>query len=465
MNNQKLGFWVLTALVVGNMVGSGIFMLPRSLAEVASPGGVILAWVLTGTGVLLIALVFGNLSIRKPEMTGGPQIYAKALFKPGSQASILCGYLVSWGYWVANFTGNVAIITTFTGYLSTFFPILTSKSDFFQIGGYTVHVGNFLTFVVCSALLWFLHFIILKGVEGAGRLNLVATVAKVAGFILFIVVTLFAFEKSNIFPLITPVHDKAGQTVSLMGQINGAAVATLWAFVGVESAVVFSSRAKNKSDIKKATITGLLIATFIYLGITILVMGVLSHNQLIHSAKPLVDALSEAIGPSGAYILAALALISLFGATIGWILLSAEVPYQAEKQGLFIKIFGNTNKYGAPNTSLIITNAASQLFIFSTISSSISSAFDFVIFVATLAFLVPYLISTVYQLKLVLKGETYENQRKNRWVDGVIAGLATFYSLWVIKAGTADLKTFLFGVALLVFGIIFYPFVPKPGKE
>jgi arginine:ornithine antiporter/lysine permease len=119
-NSNKLGFWVLTALVVGNMVGSGIFMLPRSLSEAASPAGVISAWLTTGFGVLMMALVFGNLAIRKPNLTGGPQIYAKELFKQGSQASILSGFMSSWGYWVGNLAGNVAIITTFAGYLSSF---------------------------------------------------------------------------------------------------------------------------------------------------------------------------------------------------------------------------------------------------------------------------------------------------------------------------------------------------------
>lgn len=99
LDKRNLGFWVLTALVVGNMVGSGIFMLPRSLAEVASPGGVMSAWIITGFGVLMTALVFGNLSLRKPELNGGPQNYAKALFKENTQSSLLGGYLVSWGYW------------------------------------------------------------------------------------------------------------------------------------------------------------------------------------------------------------------------------------------------------------------------------------------------------------------------------------------------------------------------------
>ncbi len=151
-NSNKLGFWVLTSLVVGNMVGSGIFMLPRTLSEAASPAGVILAWLFTGLGVLMLALVFGNLAIRKPQMSGGPQIYAKELFKSGSQASILSGFMATWGYWIGNLAGNVAIITTFAAYLSTFFPILTSQADWFSIGGFTLKVGNGLTFIVCSLL-------------------------------------------------------------------------------------------------------------------------------------------------------------------------------------------------------------------------------------------------------------------------------------------------------------------------
>ncbi len=110
MSNKPLGFWILTALVVGNMVGSGIFMLPSDLAKAASPGGVLFTWILTGIGVLFIALIFGNLAMTKPKLTGGPQMYAQAIFSEGSKSAILSGYLVSWGYWVADFAGNVAVI-------------------------------------------------------------------------------------------------------------------------------------------------------------------------------------------------------------------------------------------------------------------------------------------------------------------------------------------------------------------
>lgn len=462
--SNKLGLWILTALVVGNMVGSGIFMLPRSLSEAASPAGVLMAWLFTGVGVLMTALVFGNLAIRKPKLNGGPQIYAKELFKPGSQASILSGFMSSWGYWIGNLAGNVAIITTFAGYLSTFFPILTSNAKWFTIGSFTLKVGNGLTFIVCTFLLWGTHFIILRGMEGAGKLNFAATAAKVVGFFIFIVIGLFAFEKSNMLPMLATRTDEAGHALGLMSQVNGAAVSTLWAFIGVESAVVFASRARKQIDVKRATILGLMIALVIYVGISTLVMGMLNQDTLIHSDKPLIDAIQTVLGPIGGKLLAGIGLISLFGSTIGWVMLSAEVPFQAAKQGLFLPAFLKENEKGLPKFSLIVTNVLGQLFIFSTVSNSISQAFDFVITIATLSYLVPYFISSVYQVKLVITGETYKGDR-NRIVDGIIGVLSTIYSVWVIVAGTADIKTFTFGMVLLASGILFYGPMLKKRKE
>ncbi|MCL6570574.1 MAG: amino acid permease [Bacillus sp. (in: Bacteria)] len=462
---NKLGFFVLTALVVGNMVGSGIFMLPRSLSEAASPAGVIAAWLFTGFGVLMMALVFGNLGTRKPNLMGGPQIYAKELFKPGSKKSTLSGFMATWGYWIGNLAGNIAMITTFASYLSTFFPILTSTANWFTIGGFTIKVGNGLTFLVCSALLWGTHFIILRGMESAGKINFAATAAKVVGFLLFIIVGLFAFEKSNILPLMALKTDMEGHAIGMMGQVNNAAVITLWAFIGVETAVVFASRARKQTDVKRATMLGLFIALGLYIGISTLVMGMLDQNTLIHSEKPLIDAIQSVLGPMAGKILAGIGLISLFGSTIGWLMLTAEVPYQAAKQGLFLPAFLKENKNGLPIFSLVVSNIAGQLFIFSTISKSISDAFTFIIVIATLSYLVPYLISSLYQLKLVLTGETYKVGDKSRVMDGIIALLATTYSVWVIAAGTADLQTFTYGMILLASGILFYRPLLKSSKK
>lgn len=460
MKNQHLGVWLLTALVVGNMVGSGIFMLPRSLAEVASPGGTLLAWTVTGAGVLMLALVFGNLAIRKPDLAGGIQLYAKSLFREGSEVSMFAGYSVAWGYWVANWTGNVAIITTFASYLSTFFPSMSSSKELFTVAGTSIELGNLLTFTVCTMLLWGMHTIILRGIQGAGKLNFAATAAKVAGFLFFIVISLFMFEKSHMIPFAGTVETKSG-SLGLLGQVNAAAVATLWAFVGVESAVIFSSRAKKAVHVKFATILGLTIALFIYMGISTLVMGTLPHDQLVLSDKPLVDALSHVVGSSGSYLMAGLGLISLTGSTIGWILLSAEVPYQAARQNLFLPVFKRENRHGAPVGSLIITNLAAQTFIFSTVSGPISKAFSFITTVATLSYLVPYILASAFQLKLVLSGDTYQGQKRARWLDGLIAVLAALYSVYIIKVGTAEPTTFLLGVGLFVTGVFFYPIVRR----
>jgi len=461
MKDNKLGLWLLIGLVVGNMVGSGLFMLPSTLAKAANPAGVILAWLLTGFGVMLIALVFGNLAIRKPELTGGPQMYAKGLFKEGTRRSHVTGFLATWGYWISNIAGNVAIVTTFASYLSTFFPMMTNQYELVTIFGITIKFGNLLTFMICSSFLWINHMIIIRGIEGAGKLNLAATIAKVLGFAIFIVIGLWAFQKANIVPLMAEKVDSTGEAVPFLSQVSLAAMTTLWAFVGVESAVVFSSRARKKTDIKKATIIGLSMALTIYLCISILAMGVLTQDQLMASHKPLVDALSVVIGPSGSYVMAGLGLISLIGSALGWILLSAEVPFQASQGRMFISIFTKTNKHGAPINSLIITNLITQTLLLSTLSSSLTDAFEYVTTIAVLAVLIPYIIASIYQLKMISTGDTYLGQGRQRLVDAIIAIAATAYSGWMIVAGTSNWVTFLSGIILVGGGIIFYPFAQK----
>ncbi|MFD2616603.1 amino acid permease [Terrilactibacillus laevilacticus] len=463
MNKKQLNVWVLTSLVVGNMVGSAIFMTPSTLALEASPAGSLLAWILTGLGVLFIALVYGILSIKRPEISGGPQIYAKSLFEEGTERSRLMGYFVTWGYYVANFIGNVAVITTFTGYLSTFFPVMNSTLLLYKYGDITVTLGYLLNFLVSSALLWFVFAFILKGIQGAGKLNLMATVAKVIGFLLFILVTLFVIQTQYFTPF-TELQTAKGESVGLFGQVNSAAVTTMWAFIGVESAVVFSARAKSGRDIKRATIMGLLIALFIYIAITVLVMGTLPRHELVHSSKPLVDALSQVTGHAGGYILGLLALISLFGSSIGWILLSAEVPYQSAKQGFFLKSFAKENKNGTPVVALVVTCLIGQLFLLSIMSNSISEVFTFMTTLATLSYLIPYIFASLYLLKIVLSGKDYLHKQKERFSDGIIAFIATLFSLWIIKAGSEDLRTFLYGLGMIICGLVLYPFIKRSLK-
>ncbi|MBO1510748.1 amino acid permease [Metabacillus bambusae] len=460
MKDKKWGLLILTSLVVGNMVGSGIFMLPSTLAQTASPLGVTFAWIITGIGVLMIALVFGKLSIRRPDLTAGPQSYARELFDSRSKGKV-AGFGMVWGYWIANWISNVAIITSFGGYLSTFFPIMSNPSVLFTVGNQEVELGRLVTFIICTILLWGTHFILVTNLNVAGKLNAVATVTKITGFALFIVAALFTFQYSNLGDIYTPIVDSEGQEHGLSSQINLAMISTLWAFVGIESAVILSGRAKSQRDVSRATIIGLFIALAIYMGITLLIMGVLPQEVLRDSDKPFVDALSVMIGDTGATVMGLLAVVALFGSTLGWILLSAEVPYQAAKKGVFPAYFAKVNKKGNPVRSLTVTNVMSQLFIFSVISGTISEAYTFLTTSATLAYLIPYLVSAVFFLKLILKGETYGMKNGTRITDGIIASLALIYSIWVIKSGISDLKTFTLGIGLFIVGIFIYPLMNK----
>ncbi|WP_040949194.1 amino acid permease [Gorillibacterium massiliense] len=460
---KTFGLWILTALVLGNMVGSGIFMLPRTLAETAGPFGVIAAWLVTGAGVLALALTFGSLALRKPELNGGPQLYAQALFGMKGEGGRFAGYLASWGYWVANWAGNVSLIITFTSYLSVFFPMMNNGETLFSVGAFTVKTGNAITFCISSLLLWLMYALISQGVEGAGRLNFWATAAKVGGFVLLLIAGLALFDANHMLPLLQE-RTVDGKSLSLGSQINHGAINTLWAFIGVESAVVFSSRARRKEDVKKATMLGLFIALVIYLGITLLVMGALPQDKLMASASPLAEVLGVFVGTAGEYVMAGLGLLAMIGSMLGWILLSAEVPYQSGKMGLFPPVMKRVNGNGVPITGLVLTCVMMQVLLVSLLSKTIGEGFDFIILIATLAFLIPYLFSSLFLVKMVLSGDGYSG-RSDRLTDGIVGMLAFLYSLWMVKAGTADMKTFLLGMAFIFSGVLFYPFVRKSLKR
>ncbi|ALC82330.1 MULTISPECIES: amino acid permease [Bacillus] len=460
MQNNKWGFWLLTAIVVGNMVGSGVFMLPSTLANTASPLGALYAWLVTGFGVLMIALVFGQLSIRRPDLAGGPQNYARAIFSDPKKGK-LASFTMVWGYWVANWISNVAVVTSLAGYITTFIPILTDKRVLFETGDMEIQLGQLLTFLLCTILLWGTHIILVTSFNAAGKINFLTTFAKVAGFALFIIAGLFVFQTENFNGFYYPVEGESGTVLGLGAQVHNAAISTLWAFVGIESAVILSGRASSQRDVKRATVTGLIIALCIYLIITLITMGALPVEVLRASDKPFVDVLAVLIGSLGGVIMGILAIMCLAGSMLGWILLSSELPYQSAKAGDFPTFFAKVNRKGSPANSLLITNLMSQIFIFSTISGTISQAFDFLTTSATLAYLIPYLVSAIYFLKIVFKGETYSELEGSRIKDGAIALLAIVYSLWVIATGTADMITFGLGVGLFLAGVIIYPFAVK----
>lgn len=422
---KEISLFMATMLVCGNMIGSGVFMLPATLAQISGPLPTIIAWVLTTIGSILIAISFANLG-SKYTATGGAYHYTKEAFGEFS------GFLSAWLYWNGSWIGNAAIIVALASYCSAVIPAL-------QTPIYSI--------IFASVILWIVTILNIVGVKQAGKMQTVATIFKIGFFAIFIVVAFLNFDKMNLIPLVP--QGKGMNTIPL------AATSTLWAFVGMESATVTAGEIKNpEKNVKKSTIYGMIIASIIYILISIGSMGVMSNSQLAASSAPLTDILAIALGSSVGKILALAVVICILGTTIGWILSTARVAYAAGEDGVFPKFFGELNpKYGTPVNALIVGSVLVNILIIMNFQKSMVSAFTFITILATLSFLPVYLLSTAAEMMLMFKGEKqfgfYIFIRKS-----ALPLLAFVYSIWTIYGSGSEIV--MWGFIMMLSGIPFY---------
>lgn len=310
-DQEKLGFWTSTSLVIGNMTGSGIFLLPAALAVY---GGISLfGWIFTAAGVIFLALVFSRLS-RIITNTGGPYVYSRMAFGD------FPGFLVVWGYWVSIWCGNAAISIAGVGYLSIFIPALKENilfSAIFAIGA-----------------IWIFTFINTQSIRKVGAVQFSTTILKIIPLLLFGTAGFLYFDVTNFTPF-----NLSGE--SSFNAITGSAALTLWAFLGLESSTIPSDKVNNPAKtIPRATIAGTLIAAAVYISSTTAVMGIIHPSQLSESSAPFADAAGMVWGEWASYMVAVGAALSCFGALNGWILLQGQLPLAAAKDRLFPEIFG-----------------------------------------------------------------------------------------------------------------------------
>ncbi|CAM4230955.1 amino acid APC transporter [Bacillus manliponensis] len=420
---KKLGFFPLIALVVGTMVGGGVFSLPHDLAEGANSGAILLGWCITALGMIPLALVYQTLAHKKPELEGGIYSYARAGFGE------YIGFNSAWGYWIAGILGNVATIMLLFNSLAYFFPIFS--------GG-----NNVPSIIGASVLLWGLHFLILVGIREASIMNVIATIGKLVPIVLFIVIMITAFRWD------TFTHDFWGagavSTSTVLDQVKNTMLVTLWVFIGVEGAVVLSGRAKNSRDVGKATVLGLLLVMGIYILISVLSLGAMTREELAALDTPSMGhVLEHVVGSWGATVINIGLIASLVGTLIGWFLLVSEISHVAGKDGVFPKAFTKTDKKRTPHIALWFSSGVAQ-FIFIIVLFS-ESTYQIMYFIASTSILLPYLFSALYQLKLVVT-KAYEGSRLK---DGILAFMASFYSAWLVYA--AGMKNLL--LVSLVYGI------------
>ena len=409
----KLRLGALVALVVGSMIGGGIFSLPQNMAASADVGAVLIGWVITAIGMLTLAFVFQTLANRKPDLDGGVYAYAKAGFGD------YMGFSSAWGYWISAWLGNVGYFVLLFSTLGYFFPIFGE--------------GNTPAAVIgASVLLWAVHFLVLRGIKEAAFINLVTTVAKVVPLLLFVLIALFAFKLDIFTADIWGV--KNPDLGSVMNQVRNMMLVTVWVFIGIEGASIFSARAEKRTDVGKATVIGFITVLLFLMLVNVLSLGIMTQPELAKLQNPSMAAVLEhVVGHWGAVLISVGLIISLLGALLSWVLLCAEIMFAAAKDHTMPEFLRKENANHVPANALWLTNAMVQLFLIITLFSA--STYLSLIYLATSMILVPYLWSAAYALLLAVRGETYENALAERKKDLFIGAIALIYAIWLLYAG------------------------------
>ena len=424
VSSAGLGFWMATALVIGNMIGSGIFLLPSSLAPF---GGIsIVGWIFTAVGAMLLALVFARLARAYPK-TGGPYAYSQLAFGD------FVGFQTAWGYWINIWVGNAAIAVAFAGYLAVFWP---------EVGA-----NPLLGAIVALAAIWLLTGVNALGVRVGGWVQAVTTVVKLVPLVAIGIIGLFHIDRANFQPF-----NASGE--SNFAAVTAVAALTLWAFIGLESATVPAEDvADPERVIPASTILGTAIAAVVYILCTIAVLGAVPLAQLANSTAPFSDAANAIFGGWAGPLVAIGALVSTFGCLNGWILLQGQVPLAAARDGVFPAIFERRNEAGVPITGLIISSILVTILVATNYAGGLVALFTFAILLATLATLIPYAYAAMAELMLFATDRSRFSAR-NLTIDVIVALLAFGYALWAIAGAGADVV--LKGTLLFLAGIPVY---------
>jgi APA family basic amino acid/polyamine antiporter len=425
---RQLGLWMCIALVVGNIIGSGIFMLPASLA----PYGLnsVWAWLLTATGAMVLAMVFAGLSRAFPN-AGGPYAYTRMAFGD------LPAFVVAWGYWISVWVGNAAVATGSVSYLSNLLPWIA------EVPGASAAVTVF--------FVWLLTAVNVYGVRAVGKLQVATTVLKllpllaIAGLGVYLAMT-GSSQLHNSHFIATPFN---------LSAVTAAATLTLWALTGLESAAVAADKVRDPArTIPRATLIGTALSAGLYILACTAVMLLIPAESLVHSNAPFADAASLFWGSSAAHWLALFAAISGFGALNGFILLQGELPLQMAKNGVFPKIFARESPRQTPTFALCLTSTLMTALVLMNYRKSMLDIFTYMILLATTATLVMYLVCALATLKMLRSGQLAASGKYTVWlaVTGVLGAL---YALWALIG--AGKEAVLWGFVLLALGVpVFY---------
>ncbi len=420
----KLGRWSCVALVAGNMIGSGIFLLPSSLAPFGALA--IAGWVVTALGAVCLALVFSRLARLIPK-AGGPYAYTREAYGD------FPAFWVAWGYWIAIWTGNAAIAVALGSYLKVFIPALE---------GNTVLAG-----LAAIGAVWLMALVNTAGIRTAGRMQVVTLVLKLVPLVAIGTVGLLWFKPVNFEPLVPAGMNPVSAISSVM-------TLTLWAFLGLESATIpADSVDEPERTIPRATIIGTLLASAVYIASTAALMGAVPREVLSASQAPFADAARLMWGDAGYYLVGFGAIVSCAGVLNGWMLLAGQFPAAAARDGMLPSCFARRSSRGVPAFATALAASLITLMLLLNYSGapSLVSIFGFAILLATLANLIPYVFCSLAEI-LVRRVRRERSAMKPR--HHIVAGIAFLYSAWAVYGAGA--QTVLLGFMLLLSGIPIY---------
>jgi len=410
-SSKKVGVIAATLMVAGNIMGSGVFMLPANLA--ATGGIAIYGWVVTITGAICLALVYARMA-SIDDSPGGSYAYARRAFGP------FIGYQTNLLYWLAGWIGNVALAVVGVGYLSFFLPILKNPA---------VLAG------ACIAMIWLFTFINIIGPKLTTNVQSVTTILALVAIVGVAIVGWFKFN---------PATYMAAWNVSgkdTFGAIQGVLNVTLWSFIGVETASVAAGVVDNpKKNVPIATVGGVLLAAVTYVLSCTAIMGAIPNEALQKSSAPFADCAALVLGPTGGAIVSFCAAAGCLGSLGGWVLATAQTAKAASDGGLFPRIFGEGNKEGVPVKGLIITGflmTGAQLL---TISPTASKEFGVISSIAVLMTLVAYIYVAAALIWIA---------KKIGFGTGLIVGITTVYCLWAVL-GSDPKQVIWLAIALLL---------------
>lgn len=419
-----MGLMGLTALVFSSIVGGGIYNISQNMAQHAALGAIIISWLVTAVGMLFLVLTFKILADKRPDLNGGIYQYAQEGF--GNYV----GFNVAWGYWLCTAVGNVAYAVMLNDSAGAFFPSLLKH--------------GFPTVIFGTALIWFMYFLVSRGLKTASFVNTVISIIQ-ALTLLTIVGILIIYFKAGLF-----TYDFWGRITDLGGvghQVKQTMLVTLWCFTGIEGAVMMSSRAKKASDVGKAGIIGFLAAWMLYMLVSVLSFGLMNQPEMANLPDPSIAYILKSVCGAWAYYFIIIAVIvSLIGGWIAWTLVCAQVPYEAANVKIFPKQFLRTNKSNMPSYGLIVSSIVMNIFLCVVVTAS--AVYEAALDLTSLMALPSYLFSGIF---------LWMESRKPQFTAGLTAGRKASY--WFIGMMATIFCAYIFYSTqwtMLIISLLFY---------